>query len=182
MDWIRGLKQDEPQIVQELWELLYTSGLNLARRYRQPPDVGSEAMIAAYKRIRQRGIYQFQFACPFLGYCHQILVREVLRLINKKNKRPAELELENQALESPKKVNGAAVRERLQPCWQKLLPRERKVLILRYQEEQKPKAIADQLAIQRNHVNQIAFTARRKLHNCLQTRGYQRASDILEGS
>ena len=49
-------------------------------------------------------------------------------------------------------------------------------------EELKPKTIADQLTIQRNHVNQIAFTARGKLHDCLQTRGYQRASDILEWS
>lgn len=182
MEWIRGLKQDEPQIVQELWELLYTAGLNRAHRYRQPPDVGSEAAIAAYKRIRERGVNQFQFACPFLGYCHQILVREVLRLINKNNKKPAELDLDNQDIESLKRVNGAAVREQLEPCWEKLLPRERKVLILRYQEELKPKAIADLLAIERNHVNQIAFTARRKLHDCLQTRGYQRASDILEGS
>lgn len=181
MDWIHGLKQDDPETVQELWELLYSAGLNRARRYGQPPDVGSEAAIAAYKRIRERGVYQFQFACPFLGYSYQILVREVLRLIKKENKRLSELDLENQELESPEKVNWAAVREQLEPCWEKLLERERQVLILRYQEEYKPKDIADQLTILRNHVNQIAFTARRKLRDCLQAHGYQNVED-LKGS
>ncbi len=180
-EWVRLLKQDDPQAVSDLWEWLYIRGLNLARRYRQEPDIGSEATIAAYLRIQRRGVYQFKFDCPFLGYCHVILVREVLRLINKSKKKRSEIELDDEVLkdEPVEVVDRGAIWRRLQPCMKPLLSRQRKVLILRYLQKYTPQSVADQLGITRNHVNQIAHTARRKLHDCLQRRGYQSIDDML---
>jgi RNA polymerase sigma factor (sigma-70 family) len=183
-DRVRSLKQDDPQAVKQLWELLYIRGKNLARRYRQEPDMGSEAAIAAYLRIRTRGVYQFRFACPFEAYCQTILVREMLRLIKKNSPHGmTEEEWQHKMLgalaELPTFVDAAALGRLLKPCLEQLSVRAQKVLALRYEEEQEPQVVADDLGLKRNYVNQIAFTARRRVRDCLQRRGYQSINDML---
>jgi RNA polymerase sigma factor (sigma-70 family) len=179
-EWIRRLKQDDPQAIQALWELLFTYAVNQARRYRQDEDLGRDAAVEAYSRVRKRGVHQFRFKCSFRGYCSRILANEMLRQMNKPS--PSEIELDEELVgtqESPPRIDLKKVRALLRLCLKRLNHREREVCDLRYKELQAPETIAARLGISRNYVNVIAYRARAKLRQCLEERGYYSSADVL---
>lgn len=185
-DWVRLIKQDDPQIIHDLWKLLFTYAQGLKNRYREcddPSGLVYDATVSAYRRIIERGVYQFRFECPFPGYCRVILVREVLRLVRDQNKQPTLVELpDDEALagdEMPLRVDVYKVRGRLQPCLGQLPPRQQEIIERLYIKEEKPQTIANQLEISRHYVNVIASRARRKLRGCLEKHGYNTSADVL---
>ncbi len=160
--------------------MLYTFGYNLARYKRQPADLGYDAAVAAYQRLRTRGLYQYRFQCPFAGYCRRIVVNEFWRRLNEQPP-PSETLTEELAppTESPLPSAERRVMEELQPCIDKLPARDWQILHDLYFKQLTPQTIADQLDIERNYVNQLAFRARHKLRDCLEARGYQSVDDLL---
>ena len=179
-EWIRLLKQNDQRTVFDLWEMLFTYGITLARRHRRDDDVGHDAAIEAYRRVRARGVYQFRFECSFRGYCRIIVLNEVRRLMGKQALPATELNEETVGqITAPRPVNPGELLARLQPCLAQLTSQEREVIVLRYSEGQDPETIAGRLGISRNYVNVIAHRARRKLRQCLEERGYESAKDVL---
>jgi RNA polymerase sigma factor (sigma-70 family) len=187
-EWVRLLKQDDPQAIQSLWELLFTYAVSLEKRYRtldDPTNLAREAATLAFDKVRTRGIHQFRFECPFRGYCRVILARQVIDLIKQQAKQqPPLTELEIGEViparqeRSPK--NPDAIRVRLQPCLDRLASREYEVIEHLYFEESSPQTAANRLGISRNNVNVIAWRARRKLLRCLKGLGYLTVEDVLQ--
>lgn len=180
--WIRQLKQADETAIQDLWEMLYTFGHNLAQYKQLPLDLGYDAAVAAYHRLRTRGVYQYRFQCPFAGYCRRIVVNEFWRRVQKYN-----LLSKNQTLEEKSAIENETttqtlpriIREQLQPCIDRLPEREWEVLKEMYFHQLEPQMIAEQMDIERNYVNQLAFRARRKLRDCLKAHGYHSTDDLL---
>jgi RNA polymerase sigma factor (sigma-70 family) len=180
-EWIRRLKQDDPEALYALWEMLFTCAHNLARRRRLGDDVGRDAATAAYKRIRSRGVYQFRFECPFRGYCRRIVSNEMNRLSRKRPPPTVELNEEivgEQDVPSPP-ANPKKVRALLQQYLDQLAPRNRQVIELLYYKGQSPGLVAERLGISRNHVNVISHRVRVELRKYLEDRGYHSSTDIL---
>jgi len=172
-EWIRLLKQDDPQAVLDLWTLLLAYGRAL-----DPDDPGRDAAVQAYWRIKTRGLTQFRFECSFRGYCRRIVTNEVYR---RHKKQPPLLELDEELAGEPDPdppVDVARLRARLQPCLDQLSAREREIVNLRYSQDQNPEEIAARLGISRNNVNVIAHRAHGKLRRCLEGRGYRTADEV----
>ena len=170
-EWIRLLKQDDPQAVLDLWALLLSFGHAL-----DPDDPGRDAAVQAYWRVRTRGLTQFRFECSFRGYCRRIVTNEVRR---RYKKQPPLVELDDDLVGKPDPdppIDIARLRARLQPCLDQLASRERDIVNLRYSQEQDPEQIATRLGIARGNV--IAHRARSKLRRCLQGRGYRTADEV----
>ena len=179
--WIRCLKANEAVAVQDLWEQLYTWGLNMARVKSVAPDLGAEAAIAAFHNILKRGIFQYNFGCPFLIYCRIILTNELRRQLRRQPPIADPLDESNEpvAPDTLLQVVPEKVHEILQPCWDNLTKQEGVVLSRRYFGDELPQEIADQLSINRKYVNVIAQRGRKKLRDCLELRGYRGIDDIL---
>ncbi len=184
--WIRLLKKDDPEAVRDLWILLFRKSVIIAKRYRQSEDVGRDAAIEAYQRIRTRGVHQFRFNCPFPSFCRLVLVREVYRLIRlheqalpttKYDEETASETASEMEHHAPVGVAGA-LRAKLAPCLDQLKGRDREIIELRYFAEQDPDTIAARLGLVRNNVNQITYRARQALRQCLEQHGYQMAADL----
>ena len=186
-EWVRLLKQDDPQAIQDLWELLFTYAVSLEGRYRtldNVADLAREAAVGAYERIRTRGIHQFRFECPFRGYCKVVLARQLIDLVKQQAKRQpplAELDIAEMipAQAGCPPADPAKIHTRLKPCLDRLSPREYDVISLLYFREHSPQAVAEQLGVLRNNVNVIAWRARRKLLRCLKGLGYHTAADVV---
>jgi RNA polymerase sigma factor (sigma-70 family) len=180
-EWIRRLKQDDPEARRALWKMLFTYAHNLARRRRLDDDIARDAATAAYERIRKRGVYQFRFECPFRGYCQRIVSNEMNRLLGRRPPPTVELneEIVGEQDVPPPPANPKKVWALLQPCMDRLRSRERQVIELLYREGQSPGVVAERLGISRNNVNQIAYRARQKLLRCLKERGYHSSTDVL---
>lgn len=178
--WIRQLKQEDTAAIRDLWEMLYTFGYNLARYKGQPVDLGYDAAVAAYQRLRTRGIYQYRFQCPFAGYCRRIVVNEFWRRLQKQAP-PTEMFSEESAPPAETSTPGAwqHVLDEIQPCIDKLPAREWQILYDLYFHQLTPQMIAERLDIERNHVNQLAFRARHKLRDCLRSHGFHSVDDLL---
>jgi RNA polymerase sigma factor (sigma-70 family) len=180
--WIHQLKQEDAAAIADLWQMLYTFGYNLARYKGIPEDLGHDAAVAAYQRIRTRGVYQYRFQCPFAGYCRRIVVNEFWRRVQKYNQLPPTELLEEELTVQDETVSQQLppiVRQQLQPCLDKLPTREWQILKEMYFNELEPQAIAEKMDIERNYVNQLAFRARRKLRDCLEAYGYHSIEDLL---
>jgi RNA polymerase sigma factor (sigma-70 family) len=180
-EWIRALKARDPEAVEDLWALLFDYGSYYAYYYGTSKDVGRDAAVEAYQRILKRGLQQYAFRCTFKGYCRVIVLNEVRRLLDPQEKDPVELDEEivgSEALSFPR-ASSLEVLQRLQPCFEQLKAKEERVITLRYFQESDPDEVARHLGITRNHVNVIAYRARRKLKDCLQRRGYETAADVL---
>jgi DNA-directed RNA polymerase specialized sigma24 family protein len=143
-EWIRLLKQNDQRAVDCLWEMLFRFGIASARYYRVDKDIGHDGAMAAYMRIQKRGVYQYHFGCPFLSYCRLIVTNEVRRELEKRNRLPKEVELDDYVEQSvgesdpPPRAEQVTVRERLQPCLERLTSRKRKVIEQRYFKRQAP--------------------------------------------
>lgn len=183
-EWIRQLKEDDPQTIEKLWEMLFRFGVAAARRYEQPDDVGRDAAVSAYKRIRERGVYQYNFESRFSTYCYSIVVHEILRFLKKAS--PPTIDLEDAPpasvshSDSPKKVDIAVIWSRLQPCLDELDGRNRQILQYLYLEQLAPGEVASRLNITTNYVNVIAFKIRRQLKDCLKAHGFESSIEVLE--
>jgi RNA polymerase sigma factor (sigma-70 family) len=183
-EWIRLLKQDNPQAVHDLWILLYTYAVNAKRRYHTDDDATQTAVLEAYTRIRTRGVYQFRFDCPFPAYCRVILIRELLRLLKERASNNIENELDEEKLDPADQQVEAPPPSRpvqralLQPCLDQLTSREREIIQRRYFERQDPQTVADHLGLSRNNLNVITHRARLKLKVCLESRGYRSSTDL----
>lgn len=178
-EWVRALKRDDPQAVQDLWEMLYRFAWAAARRYQQTEDVSHDAAIAAYQRIRKRGVYQYRFNCPFPGYCRVILFNELRRKLNRLPPTDSPLP---KGLGRPDRPPAAArdiVQDRLRPCLERLDNRKREVIELRYLSQLSPTAVAERLGLSRNNVNTLAHRARQLLRECLESYGFKTAGDVL---
>jgi RNA polymerase sigma factor (sigma-70 family) len=186
-EWVRLLKQDDSQAIQDLWELLFTYAAGLEGRYRtldNAADLAREAAIGAYERIRARGIHQFRFECPFRGYCKVILARQLIDLVKRQAKQQpplAELDIAEMipARSERPPTDPAEIHTRIKPCLDRLSPREYDVISLLYFKDNSPQAVAERLGILRNNVNVIAWRARRKLLRCLKGLGYHTAADVV---
>lgn len=182
LEWIQQLKQGDEAAITDLWQWLFKRALTVARRYDQAEDVGRDGVVAAFHRIMQRGIYQYKFQCPFLGFCRTILVNEINRRLKPA---PHLLDIDNPATPHPAAeldppvADAATIRARLQPCMDELQSREQEIITLRYVQDLTPQAIAEQLGLRRNHVNQLAFRARDKLLQCLRSQGFVDSADVL---
>ena len=182
--WIQNLKQEDAETVQDLWEMVFIYGMNTARRYGQGADIGREAAIAAYLRIQNRGVNQFQFKCPFPAYCRLIVVREVKRRLKKLPPPEAELSEEIYIDEDAPDTTQLSttkihIHERLAPCLELLPSRKIEIIRRRYFEDEPPESIAEALGISRGNVNKIAHDARLKLRDCLEQRGFLTTDDVL---
>ncbi|MCB0036804.1 MAG: sigma-70 family RNA polymerase sigma factor, partial [Anaerolineales bacterium] len=137
--WISQLKQEDEAAILDLWQMLFQFAVSAARKYRQSNDTGRDAAAAAYRRIRQRGIYQYRFACPFPGYCRQIVVREVLRRIPKNDPYLVDIDTVYSTAVAERdplpKAEQETVQARLEPCLENLNGREREIIDLLYFEE-----------------------------------------------
>lgn len=177
-EWIRLLKQDDRQALDDLWLMLYTDAAYLASRYRSHMDVTYQAALLAYQRITTRGIYQFRFACPFAGYCRRILINEALRLLRKHELSAGELPDD---LPGDKDVvlTGRVMPSALRACLDALPKREQTIIALLYFHELDSEVVSMRMGLTRTHTNVIAFRARRKLRTCLEQHGFHHVADIL---
>lgn len=181
--WIRELKRGDEAAVQALWEMVFRFAVQATRKYRQNQDMGRDGAVAAYHRIRERGVFQYKFACPFPGYCRQIVVREVLRRIPKDDPYVVDIGTVYStavAYRDPvPRADAETVQERLAACLAGLNGREREIIEHLYYEEQTPEETAEALKLSRNNTNVIAYRARRKLLACLEGKGFESAEDVL---
>lgn len=180
--WIRELKQNDEAAITDLWQQLFVWAETLAQRKGQGADVGRDGAVAAYRRIMQRGIYQYSFQGPFLGFCRRIVVNEVYRRMTPE---PTLTNIDDPTLTLPSvtdtepKAEPATVFARLQPCLDALKSRERELLTLLYFDEKAPQLVAEMVGISRTHVNVIACRVRTKLKDCLSELGYASSADLL---
>lgn len=181
--WIRELKQENKETIESLWKMIYKFAVQTARQRQAPNDMAHDAAIAAYNRIRQRGVNQYQFACPFPGYCRVIVVREFLRLYRDLTPEHTPIDETNEELlgegQSNPLIEKKEVLERIQPCIEKLPNNLKRVVELIYFQNHDPEQVANKMSIQRNYVNQLAHRARQKLRQCLESLGYLTVGDVF---
>ncbi len=181
--WIRELKKEDPKTIQLLWEMIYRFAVQTGRQRQAPSDMAHDAAIAAYNRIRQRGISQYQFACPFPGYCRVIVVREFLRLYRKltPEHEPITENNEERIGQEASQPHAAQdeIQKRMQPCIDKLPNNLKKVVEYLYFNNLDPEDVAEKMEIRRNYVNQLAHRARKQLKACFESLGYLTVGDIL---
>ena len=181
-EWIRLLRQNDPQTVADLWQMLFRfTGFKKYQQDEDIRDMARDAAVAAFHRILSRGVSQFRFTSSFESYCIVIFTREFNRIVVKK--RPDSVMFDDEASPDSKasavaKADIAMIEKRLQPCLDKLADKEREVIELRKQGLD-PETAADQIGITRNYFHVLAHRAREKLLRCLQARGFENTSDLL---
>ena len=189
-EWIRLLKQNDPQTLQDLWEMVYTDAINASRIRGQNDNVADIAASRAYMRVWQRGIYQYKFGGRFPHYCRTIVVNQVKTQLDKltKSSSPdiniddvshkmatqdnpeaslvsAEIQAENQEIQ-------AEIQEVLTKCLAELSQRLRDIIDKLYFEGASPSGIAEELKLSRSNVNVLAYRARMKLKRCMEMNGH----------
>lgn len=196
---LRRIKQDDPLVLDDLWNKLFTYAWSFARRYDLDEQLAQDAASEALLTIRTSAS-QFQFRCSFRSYCWKIATSKVLDIVRKdlkrQKKQPASLDagprwLVRLIYKDHAEIEGIAnaslsvdfetVHARLEPCMGRLDPRKRQVIEMIYFGEQTPHEVAHLLGIMRNNVNQIADRAREILRNCLNGYGYESSDDVLFG-
>ncbi|MEM9775563.1 MAG: ECF-type sigma factor, partial [Chloroflexota bacterium] len=60
-EYLRLLKQGDEHALDQLWESLYRDCVRIARKYRQPDDMGYDAAVRAYGKLNTSGIKNFGF-------------------------------------------------------------------------------------------------------------------------
>lgn len=189
-EWIRQLKQNDPQTIADLWEELFVFAYNAARQYSQSEDVAHEAAVAAYERVIKNGIYRYSYEGPFMAYCRVIVTREVLRVIDKLNKErqrlaendgelPDDLPDTNASIESGISQYSAEMQAALKPCIEQCPVRDVQIMLAISLHKERPETVAQRFNIKRNNVSVIAHRTRKFMHDCLEKRGYHSPSDIL---
>lgn len=183
-EWVRQLKQEDPQAIQDLWILVFTVASSEARyRYRgaDPEDMAHQAAINAYQKLRRSGIHSFRFDCSFRWFCKVVVIRELYRLMGKNQQDTAELDEGAVGADGVPRVLADAerIRARLQSCIDELPDRKQQVIKLLYGEDKSPQTVAELLGIERNNVNKLAHDARIKLRECLGRQGFDSSDDVL---
>lgn len=185
---IRGIKQNDPETRQILWEWLYT--LANSKKYQESDrtrDAAGDAAVAAYRRIVTRGVYQFAFKVPFKWYCAKIFANEANRALKRKHIQIIPIGIdegitfvdENQNVEEQATAASQHIQKRLEPCMQALPLREREIIELLYYKGKSPAGAADILRIQRGNLNVIAHRARKRLQRCLQRAGFASVAEVI---
>ncbi len=181
-EFIRLLKQEDEQALNNLWEFLFLDSQKIARKYNQPVDIGYDAAIRAYERLISRGIANFGFRSSFRSYYWAIITRELFRLL-KKEVFTEHLDLESEihpAEDKPEKtVSNQTILERLQPCLELLKGNKKIIFHMLDIDLQNPGDVAEELGLSRNNVNQIASRARREIRACLEGYGYKSVNDVM---
>lgn len=180
-EWVRLLKEQDAQAINDLWLLLYEWGTRSARKRDQSEDLGHDAAVRAFENIVNRGIYQFNFTGPFVGYCSVTVLREVLRLIKQGPHEFNQLDPNIHAPPEEPASDPAQIRARLQPCMDQLAPRHREVIDLLYLATPvlSPQEAADRLHLSRSNLHKISCVARFKLRQCLKALGYETADEMV---
>lgn len=193
-------KADGRKVVECLWQELFTFCVNQSASYGQDEQFATDVATEAYRRIRRAvALDQYRGDCAFLPYCYVIASRCIKTLLRKTIKHderegPLPEDVKEDMPELP--VNYNKVRQLLQPCLDRLTPREREYLLLRYPwltgdtevEERSPQEVAELLTkakgreVTANAVTQAIFVARSKLKECLEKRGFKGAQDILDNA
>lgn len=186
-EWIRRLKQNDPQALQDLWEMVYIDAINASRTRGQNENVADIAASAAYMRIWQRGIHQFNFKGRFPHYCRTIVVREVLRHLKKRP--PSETNIDDVVHKIVAQDNLEAnvisaeisteIQEILTKCLEALSQRLRDIIDKLYFEGASPAKVAEELKLSRTNVNVLAYRARQNLKSCMEMNGHETTEDVF---
>ncbi|OQY48437.1 MAG: hypothetical protein B6242_02310 [Anaerolineaceae bacterium 4572_78] len=166
-EWVNALNDDDNQAHQDLWKFLYTRGIAIARQYQQSRHVGYKAACRAYQLIKEQGLDDYHFFCPFLGYCRVILTDEIFRIIKKNS--PSMDSLMKDVAGQSKKTYDTEIQGRLQACIDELKLCEQHIITMLYMQEKNPKFIAKKLGISVNYVKTIAWYARKNLQYSFKT-------------
>lgn len=182
-EWIRRLKQDDPQAKETLWSELFKTAVAYARFRGIDEDLARDATVEAYWRIMTRGIYQYKFQGPFAGFCRRILVNEINRLLGGDSPLTEDIDDKpdgDPGMEDPTpRASLEVIRQRIEECMEALTKLERKVIELLYFVGLSPEQVADELGIERNYVNVLAHRARKKIKDCLEAKGFKTVADVL---
>lgn len=183
-EYLRLLKQGDEHALDQLWESLYRDCVRIARKYRQPDDMGYDAAVRAYGKLNTSGIKNFGFRSSFRSYCWTIITREMFRLM-KKSKDFESLDLTMEIHAAPEKeaplAESQTILERIQPCVDLLKGNRLKVFEMVDLRQMSPGDVAEEMGLTRNNVNKLASRARQDLRKCLETRGFLSASEVLRG-
>lgn len=179
--WIQGIKQNEPDAMERLWNLVqsYARGTAYKKEFdrSRAEEIAEAAAFQAFLRIA-KGVHQFTVGNNFTFFCKLIVVREVLRLLPRGGLDTQELDEETENAAAAE-VDTAAVRTLLEPCLQELRPRARQVIELFYLRQLNCHEIAEQISITLRNVRAIRQRALHKLQACLKRRGFASPDDIL---
>lgn len=179
---IRLLKQGDEGALDQLWHALFSDSLKISRKYGQSKDLGYDAAVRAYEKLRRYGIANFAFRSSFRSYCWTIIAGELFRLM-KKEPKTVELDLETVkhpvAIDDIKTVSVQTIAERIQPCIDQLKGNRLKVFQLVDLERRRPGEVAEELGLSRNNVSKLVSRARLDIRRCLEKRGYKEFSDVL---
>jgi RNA polymerase sigma-70 factor (ECF subfamily) len=184
-EWIRRLKENDPEAVEALWAELFKTAVSYARFRGIDEDLARDATVEAYLRIKNKGIYKFTFKGSLRGYCYRILAREIIRLVNKASRELLTEEFGSKPStdpgteDAPSRSSLDLVRQRIRECLDELPSREREIIELLYFAGLSPEQVAEQLGITRNYVNVLAHRARKKLKDCLESAGFYTPGDVL---
>lgn len=176
---IRGLKQRDPEAINQLWTNLYQDAVFVARKHRKSVDMGHDAAVQAFEQIMRTGIYNFRFNSSFRSYCWIILTRNLFR-ITKKERFTVDTELPEIPTADAKPIADAdTIIERMRDCIENLKQKRYAAFELVDLQGKSPQVAADQLGISRNYANQLVSRARRDVRQCLEKQGYKSMDDLL---
>lgn len=185
-EWVRGIKQKDPAILDDLWEFVYLRCLSLARRQGEDEQCATDVAEAAYDRITRK-VDQYAFQCPFPGWCNRIIANEMNRWLVRNQRYLKRHILSNfeddemigNASMETMKANSDTLRSRITSCLDELSERSRSIVMSLYFDWLSPEEVAIQNGLERGNINVIALRARRALLDCLQRHGFTSLDAVL---
>jgi RNA polymerase sigma factor (sigma-70 family) len=187
--WVQLVLEENQDAVVELWVKLMEWGEKAARCRGQEEDVGRDAAIATFHRVqRMKASFTEQSTAEgessFCKMCRFVLVREVIRLIERKKVPHTEFITDNEAQipgqpDPEPRLEGELVLQRLKPCLDQLSELRRQVIELRYFAQLSPADIASKLDRAPNAIHVATHRALAQLQTCLHNNGYSSAEDLL---
>jgi RNA polymerase sigma factor (sigma-70 family) len=176
-EWIRLLKQGDENALDRLFKVLYEISVKICKSRGQDEQVAYDVAAKAYDRIMAKGIISFDFRSKFTTFCYTVVSHELYRIFRKYEREQALPDDDQEkAVES---TRADQIIEILKICLDKLDERERICILNYYIKEDDPVDIAVMLGISRIHVNVINHKVRFLLKQCLESRGYMNASDVM---
>lgn len=179
--WVRLLRAENKQATDDLWILIFAHSINIARGYcggdeMRAQDIGHEAAMKAFRRVTKRGVYNFAFKGPFLGYCRRIALNEVKRLLSQQRKVLVTLSEELEAKSFSR--NPSEIMRLLEPCLEQLTSRQRAVTELIYLQQLSHEEAAKKLSITRNNLYKTKHSILSKLQRCMEGRGFTHSGEV----
>lgn len=185
--WVRELQAGTPQVKDDLWEVLYCRAATIARFRQTDIDQKHDAVVAAYLRLMNRGIYRFNFHGSFCGYMRVILINEIYRRFPPPDQEPVELPGEDDG-DDPTGEPDPAIEElevrgwlaALEDCLGELQGDNAllyEVIQLYYFQRLSVREIAGRLGKKENNIHQLLWRGRVALQDCLMENGF--TADLL---